>query len=183
MGVSETLRAAEQLSEFNIEVNGVVINRLTPRFEHDFLISRREIEDKYVKKIEKHFAGISIAKLELGISDIHGIKLLEEIGLKLHGDHIEFPQDMEINSISENLPIKIRRSKLIKELDDRTIVNLYLPGVVKSDLSLRGEGNLLFVGINNRENIIELNHLVDVDKTSAKFSNNLLKLEVFQPLV
>ena len=183
MGVSETLRAAEQLSEFNIEVNGVVINRLTPKFEHDFLISRREIEDKYVKKIEKHFAGISIAKLELGISDIHGIKLLEEIGLKLHGDHIEFPQDMEINSISENLPIKIRRSKLIKELDDRTIVNLYLPGVVKSDLSLRGEGNLLFVGINNRENIIELNHLVDVDKTSAKFSNDLLKLEVFQPLV
>ena len=36
---------------------------------------------------------------------------------------------------------------------------------IKNDLSLRGE-NQLFVGINNRENIIELNHMVDVNKTT-----------------
>jgi len=39
------------------------------------------------------------------------------------------------------------------------------------------------VGINDRENSIELNHPVDVENTSAKFANDILKLEVPQPLV
>ena len=183
MGVSETLRAAEQLSEFNIKINGIVINRLTPDLEHEFLKSRREIEEKYVLKLVDYFKESSIAKLELGKSDIHGLKLLIQIGQELHGTHISFPENMEINEISENLPVRIRRSRLIREEKDKTIINLYLPGAIKQDLSLRGEGNLLHVGINERENTIELSHEVDVDKTKAKFANNILKLEVFQPLV
>ncbi|MED5271840.1 MAG: TRC40/GET3/ArsA family transport-energizing ATPase, partial [Candidatus Thermoplasmatota archaeon] len=48
MGVAETIRAEKQLSEFNISINGVIINRLTPDLEHEFFKSRREIENKYV---------------------------------------------------------------------------------------------------------------------------------------
>ena len=90
---------------------------------------------------------------------------------------------MDIHQISKKLPINVRRSKLIFEDDEKTTIMLHLAGAIKNDLSLRGEGNQLFVGINDRENIIELNHMVDVNKTTAKFSKDVLKLEVQKPLV
>ena len=51
MAISETIRASNQLSEFNIEINGIIINRLTPELDHEFLISRRNIEQTYVDKL------------------------------------------------------------------------------------------------------------------------------------
>jgi arsenite-transporting ATPase len=183
MGVSETIRAAKQLSEFEISINGVIINRLTPNLDHEFLISRRIVEEEYVETLYDYFDGINIAKIELGKSDVHGFELLDEIGLILHGKHINFPKDMEIHEISENLPVKIRRSKLIDDRGDSSTIKLHLAGAIKEDLSLRAEGNSLFVGINNRENTIVLSHPVDVENTSAKFANDVLKLEVPQPLV
>ena len=183
MAVSETIRASNQLSEFDIEINGVIINRLTPDLDHEYLISRRKIELNYVEELSEYFSNKKIAKIELGNSDVHGINLLEEMGKKLHGEEITFPEDMDVHEISENLPIQLRRSKLIIDDNEKTIIKLHLAGAIKKDLSLRGEGNQLFVGINDRENIITLPHVVDVNKTSAKFSNDVLKLEVQKPLV
>ena len=183
MAVSETIRASNQLSEFDIEINGVIINRLTPDLDHEYLISRRKIELNYVEELSEYFSNKKIAKIELGNSDIHGINSLEEMGKKLHGEEITFPEDMDVHEISENLPIQLRRSKLIIDDNEKTIIKLHLAGAIKKDLSLRGEGNQLFVGINDRENIITLPHVVDVNKTSAKFSNDVLKLEVQKPLV
>ena len=183
MAISETIRASNQLSEFNIEINGIIINRLTPKLDHEFLISRRNIEQTYVNELCEYFNDIDIAKVELNNADIHGIEALDLMGLDLHGTHIKFPKDMDIHQISEKLPINLRRSKLIFEDDENTTIMLHLAGAIKNDLSLRGEGNQLFVGINNRENIIELNHMVDVNKTIAKFSKDVLKLEVQKPLV
>ena len=183
MAISETIRASIQLSEFNIDINGIVINRLTPELDHEFLISRRNIEQSYVEELCEYFKDTDIAKVELGNSDIHGIDALNLMGLTLHGDHINFPEDMEIHKISQNLPINLRRSKLIFDDDEKTTIMLHLAGAIKNDLSLRGEGNKLFVGINDRENVIELEHLVDVSKTTAKFSKDVLKLEVLKPLV
>ncbi len=183
MGVAETIRAANQLSEFNISINGIIINRLTPDLDHEFLKSRRKLEEGYVKDLTDFFKENNIAKVELGKSDVHGIELLKEMGLTLHGEYKEFPQDMKIHEISKNLPVNLQRTKLIDDRGDSSTVKLHLAGALKEDLSLRAEGNLLFVGINNRENIIELSHPVDVEKTSAKFSNDVLTLEVPQPLV
>ena len=183
MAISETIRASNQLSEFNIEINGIIINRLTPKLDHEFLISRRNIEQTYVNELCEYFNDIDIAKVELNNADIHGIEALDLMGLDLHGTHIKFPKDMDIHQISEKLPINLRRSKLIFEDDENTTIMLHLAGAIKNDLSLRGEGNQLFVGINDRENIIELNHIVDVNKTIAKFSKDVLKLEVQKPLV
>ncbi len=183
MGVAETIRAEKQLSEFNISINGIIINRLTPDLDHEFFKSRREIENKYVNDISEYFKESSIAKIELGKSDVHGFELLNSMGLLLHGEHVDFPRDMNIHKISKNLPIKIRRSKLIEDRGDSSTIKLHLAGAIKEDLSLRAEGNSLFVGINNRENEIILSHLVDVENTSAKFANDVLNLEVPQPLV
>ncbi|MBK00756.1 MAG: arsenic-transporting ATPase [Euryarchaeota archaeon] len=183
MAVSETIRASNQLSEFDIDINGIIINRLTPDLDHEYLISRRNIELNYVNELSEYFANKKIAKIELGNSDIHGLNSLEEMGKRLHGEQIIFPEDMGVHEISENLPINLRRSKLIIDEEDKTIIKLHLAGAIKKDLSLRGEGNQLFVGINERENVIHLPHIVDVNKTSAKFSNDVLKLEVQKPLV
>ena len=86
---------------------------------------------------------------------------------------------MDIHQISDKLPINLRRSKLIFDDDEKTTIMLHLAGAIKNDLSLRGEGNQLFVGINDRENIIQLNHTVDVNKTTAKFSKDVLRSLIF----
>ena len=91
MAVSETIRASNQLSEFDIDINGVIINRLTPDLDHEYLISRRKIELNYVEELSEYFSNKKIAKIELGNSDVHGINSLEEMGKKLHGEEIKFP--------------------------------------------------------------------------------------------
>ena len=183
MGVAETIRAAKQLSEFNININGLIINRLTPNLDHEFLKSRRLIENKYVDDLEDFFKDKDVAKIELNNSDVYGIESLKEMGVKLHGENISFPEDMDIHQVSKYLPVDIRRSKLIHEGEESSTIKLHLAGALKEDLSLRAEGDLLFVGINDRENIIELSHQVNVEKTSAKFSKDILTLIVPKPLV
>ena len=75
MAISETIRASNQLSEFNIEINGIIINRLTPKLDHEFLISRRNVEQIYVNKLCEYFSDVDIAKVELNNADIHGLRL------------------------------------------------------------------------------------------------------------
>ena len=43
MAVSESVRAADALSEFQILVDRILVNRCTPNLDHPFLQSRRDI--------------------------------------------------------------------------------------------------------------------------------------------
>ncbi|MBT7939055.1 MAG: TRC40/GET3/ArsA family transport-energizing ATPase, partial [Euryarchaeota archaeon] len=58
MAVSETERAALALDEYGITVNGVIVNRLTPDFDHPFLSARRKTEQSYLANLKELFGGL-----------------------------------------------------------------------------------------------------------------------------
>lgn len=85
MAVAESLRAIKSLAEFSINVEGVVINRVTPEFDHPFIAKRREVEQLHIGQLIKSFEGLAVGQIPLSDSDIYGFDLLREIAETLHG--------------------------------------------------------------------------------------------------
>ena len=94
MAVDETVRAAEALSGYGINVEAVIINRVTPDFDHPFLIHRREVEQGHVQKLRSHFGNLAVAEVPLEAGDVHGLNSLREMGERLHGP----PEDASARS-------------------------------------------------------------------------------------
>ena len=146
MGVNETVRAHESLTEFNLPVSGCVINRMTPDLNHSFIQTRRENERNNVEQLKSNLPELYLHEVELKDSDIHGIDSLREMSSLLHGD-IEI--DQGLGPFSIGLGLDVHRGTW-SEGDD---VFLHLPGIVREDLSLRSEAGIVYVGINSREHL------------------------------
>lgn len=178
MAVAETTRAAEALDEYGITVNGVIANRVTPDYDHHFIQSRRETEQGYLEDLKQLFGGLPVAEIPLSESDVHGLDSLYSLALGLHGKAPEIPDSMSPISISEGIPISLRRGLNITREDGELLVEMYLPAANKEDLNLRSEGTSLYIGVNGREARIEIGHKVKVKDAEAKFENDILRLTV-----
>ena len=182
MAVSESERAAKTLAEFEIAINGVIINRLTPELDHPFLQKRRSHELERVDELKGIFDDLPLVTVPLQPVDVRGISALIELGELLHGPPHEFPHDMHPHRISTHLPVKLRRSRSVVEREDHTLIELHLAGSRRPELGLRGEGNRLYIAVNGRENRIDLGHAVDPTTTRAKMTGEILKVKVLRPL-
>ncbi len=79
--ILETARAVETLREFDLQVTGMVVNRVLPEGElGSFLEARREREAPYLEEIEERFRGIPTVRVPLLEGDITGIEGLERMG-------------------------------------------------------------------------------------------------------
>lgn len=178
MAVAETTRAAEALDEYGITVNGVIVNRVTPDFDHPFIQSRRETEQSYLEDLKQLFGGLPVAEIPLSESDVHGLESLHSLALGLHGDEPILPEDMKPISVSIGIPINLRRGLNIRKDEGELLVEMYLPAANKEDLNLRSEGNDLYIGVNGREARIEVGHKVKVKDAEARFEDDILRLTV-----
>ena len=178
MAVAETTRAAEALDEYGITVNGIIVNRVTPDFDHPFIQSRRVTEQSYLEDLRQLFGGLPVAEIPLSESDVHGLDSLHSLALGLHGDEPKLPEDMEPISVSKGIPINLRRGLNIRKDAEGLLVEMYLPAANKEDLNLRSEGNDLYIGVNGREARIEVGHKVKVKDSEARFEDDILRLTV-----
>ena len=169
MGVNETVRAHESLTEFNLPVTGCVINRMTPDLNHSFIQTRRENERNNVEQLKSNLPELYLHEVELKDSDIHGIDSLREMSSLLHGD-IEI--DQGLGPFSIGLGLDVHRGTW-SEGDD---VFLHLPGIVREDLSLRSEAGIVYVGINSREHPVPFDRSAKASQVQAKLENEILKL-------
>ena len=169
MGVNETVRAHESLTEFNLPVSGCVINRMTPDLNHSFIQTRRENERNNVEQLKSKLPELYLHEVELKDSDIHGIDSLREMSSLLHGD-IEI--DQGLGPFSIGLGLDVHRGTW-SEGDD---VFLHLPGIVREDLSLRSESGIVYVGINSREHPVPFDRSAKASQVQAKLENEILKL-------
>ena len=169
MGVNETVRAHESLTEFNLPVSGCVINRMTPDLNHSFIQTRRENERNNVEQLKSNLPELYLHEVELKDSDIHGIDSLREMSSLLHGD-IEI--DQGLGPFSIGLGLDVHRGTW-SEGDD---VFLHLPGIVREDLSLRSESGIVYVGINSREHPVPFDRSAKASQVQAKLENEILKL-------
>jgi arsenite-transporting ATPase len=78
--IEETARAAEVLRESNVNVCGVVVNRVLPDdLEGDFYKSRRKQEQIYVEEIKQRFSGYPLAWVPQLATDVYGLDNLERV--------------------------------------------------------------------------------------------------------
>ena len=87
LSILESRKVAATLSEFNINVLGLVINRVLPDdAEGLFIEKRRKGEQLYQQEIENVFSELPRVKVPLLEQDVHGLEALRIIGsLIRHG--------------------------------------------------------------------------------------------------
>ena len=178
MAVSETRRAAEALDEYGITVNGVIVNRVTPDLDHPFLQARRDTEQGYLQELRGLFGGLPIVEIALGETDVHGLDQLADLAEELHGACPPPPEGMEAVTVSNGIPISLRRGLIINRSPGELTVEMYLPAANKDELNLRSEGEDLFIGVNGREARIAVGYEVKVKDAAARFENDVLCLTV-----
>ena len=78
--IEETSRAVEVLRESNVNVCGVVVNRLLPAdLDGEFYRSRRRQEQVYVDEIKERFGSYPLSWVPQLPSDVYGLESLERV--------------------------------------------------------------------------------------------------------
>ena len=169
MGVNETVRAHEALAEFNLPVSGCVINRMTPDLDHEFIQTRRVNEKSNIELLKSQLPDLHLHEVELKDTDIHGLESLRKMSDELHGS---ISVDGGLGPFTVGLGLDVHRGTWT-EGDD---VLLHLPGIVRDDLSLRSEGGIVLVGINEREHPVPFSRPAKASEVKAKLENEVLRL-------
>ena len=178
MGVNETLRAHESLMEYNLPIGGCLVNRITPEFDHPFLEQRREQELSRIEELEAALNGVNVGRLELADTEIVGVEALRGVGKQLYGNVAAIADSIGPHAIGEVLHHEVHRG-MVSQLDDATEhIQLHFPGLERSDLSLRSEEGVLFVGVNGREQPIPTQTHVKASQVKASLDDDVLTLEV-----
>jgi arsenite-transporting ATPase len=82
--IEESARAAEILRESNVNVCGIVVNRVLPdNLDGDFYQSRRKQEQVYRDEIQARFKGYPLTWIPQAETDVYGLKNLERISRQL----------------------------------------------------------------------------------------------------
>ncbi|MFO7872158.1 MAG: TRC40/GET3/ArsA family transport-energizing ATPase [Candidatus Undinarchaeales archaeon] len=84
MAVSETERALEQLNEYKIPVEKIIINQIQPKNKDcSFCKERRKIQEKRLKELKDKFKNQTLIQVELFKKEIKGKKMLQKFSEKL----------------------------------------------------------------------------------------------------
>ena len=178
MAVSESLRASIALSEHNILVDRVIVNRCTPNLDHPFLKSRRDIEQGYLDELKDRFDDLGVHQIPLESTDIHGIDHLRRVGSHMLGPIEPFDSSEIELQIGNPMNYHIIRSEVRFENETNTEYRLHLPGVNKQEMTLRGEDGILLIGLNNKEKKLNIGRDFDSNAVTAKLDNDILIVQV-----
>jgi arsenite-transporting ATPase len=178
MGVNETLRAYESLVQYKLPIGGCLVNRITPEFDHPFLQQRREQELGRIDELEHALSGINVGRLELADTEIVGVAALREVGRTLYGEVSEIDATIGPHAFGKVLHHEIHRGMVTQLDEDAERIQLHFPGLERSDLSLRSEEGVLFVGVNGREQPIPTETHVKASLVKASLEDDILFLEV-----
>jgi len=178
MGINETVRAHESLVEYNLPIGGCLVNRITPEFDHPFLQKRRLQELERIEELGDQLGGVNVGRLELADSEIVGIEALRSVGLLLYGEPNPLPQTIGPHAIGEVLHHEVHRGMVGDVDEDHERIQLHFPGLERSDLSLRSEEGVLFVGVNGREQAIPTTTHVKSSMVKASLEGDVLFLTI-----
>lgn len=178
MGINETLRAHESLTEYKLPVPNCLVNRLTPEFDHPFLAHRRAAELERVEELRTEMPEVNIAIMELLDDEVVGIEALRQVGIRLYGEVKTHPSDLGPHGIGTALQHSIHRG-MTRDIDGNVErISLHYPGIAREELSLRSEDGVLYVGLNGREREVATSVPTKASKVSAKLEGDVLHLDV-----
>lgn len=176
MGINETLRAHDSLVEYKLPIGGCLVNRITPEFDHPFLAKRRRQELERIAELDEKLGGVNVGQLELADGEIVGLEALREVGRLLYGQPETLPDAIGPHAIGDVLHHEVHRGMVGELKDKHEHVQLHFPGLQRSDLSLRSEDGVLFVGVNGREQAIPTETHVKSSLVKASLEGDVLSL-------
>lgn len=138
MVVQEAKRAYSYLQLYGYNVDAVVVNRVIPPIEDEWLKKYIFKQKNYLEEIEESFEPIPIFKVYHQGDEVFGVKLLESIGESIYGD------------IDPTKVFHIEQPIQVTNLDDGYEVKLRIPFIKNDAFELRKFGDELIIDINNR---------------------------------
>ena len=176
MGVNETLRAYESLIEYKLPIGGCLVNRITPEFDHPFLQTRREQELTRIEELDSALKNVNVGRLELADTEIVGVDALRQIGETLYGAPTAIEDSIGPHEVGAILHHEVHRGMVGTMEEQHERIQLHFPGLERSDLSLRSEDGVLFVGVNGREQLIPTQTHVKSSLVKASLEGDVLSL-------
>jgi arsenite-transporting ATPase len=173
MVIKESLRAHAYLSLYNVSTDMVIANRIIPETVTDPFFSRwKESQNVYRQEIQSDFSPLPIKEVPLFPEELCGLQALERLKETIYGE-----ED------AAQVYYKETTLKVIQSGDQQYSLELYLPGIPKSQVDLSKTGDELNVRIgNHRRNLVLPQALAALQPSGAKMEDDYLKIS-FAPAV
>lgn len=166
MVIKETLRAHAYLSLYNVATDLVIANRVIPDSVQDPYFQRwKQAQQIYRQQIHDNFSPLPVREIPLYQEEMVGLAALERLTGDLYGE--EDPSrvlyvENTLRVVSENGTYRL---------------DLYLPGVPKSEVQLSKSGDELNIRIgNHRRNMVLPQSLAVLQPVGAKMVDDYLQI-------
>lgn len=170
MGIMESRRALDQIEEYGIPVQAIIVNHIFPETSDcAFCRSRRRVQNPYIDRARElaEEKDIQLALLTILEEEVKGVRMLRAIGEELYG--------------KGQLALNLSRTMEIHELEDRIEITLHLPSTVSPDIDLRSDGETLTMDINGMISTIRLSRCIEDLPIKAKFAGDTLNITIDLP--
>jgi arsenite/tail-anchored protein-transporting ATPase len=172
MVIKESMRAHAYLSLYNVATDMVIANRVIPdHVEDPYFQQWKASQQIYRKEIQDSFSPLPIREIPLYQDELVGFAALERLKVDLYGD-----------SDPSGVLYKEQTLKVIQEKGAYRL-DLYLPGIPKSEVQLTKTGDELNIRIgNHRRNLVLPQSLAALQPSGAKMENDYLQIRFTTPV-
>lgn len=166
MVIKESLRAHAYLSLYNVATDLVVANRIIPESVSDPFFQRwKANQQQYRTEIHENFSPLPIKEVPLYSEEMCGLEALDRLKETLYGE--EDPTQVYYKETT---------LRVVQEQQQYSL-ELYLPGVAKSQIELSKTGDELNIRIgNHRRNLVLPQALAALQPAGAKMEEDYLKI-------
>ncbi|MBC7882627.1 MAG: TRC40/GET3/ArsA family transport-energizing ATPase [Anaerolineae bacterium] len=171
MVIKESMRAHAYLSLYNVATDMVIANRVIPdHVEDPYFQQWKASQQIYRKEIQDSFSPLPIREIPLYQDELVGFAALERLKVDLYGELD--PSEV----LYKEQTLKVIQEKGAYRLD------LYLPGIPKSEVQLTKTGDELNIRIgNHRRNLVLPQSLAALQTSGAKMENDYLQIRFSTP--
>jgi arsenite-transporting ATPase len=173
MVIKESLRAHAYLSLYNVATDMVVANRIIPDSVNDPFFQRwKDNQQQYKQEIHANFSPLPIKEVPLYSQEMCGLEALDRLKDTL------FPN----NEDPAQVYYKETTLRVVQQENNQYSLELYLPGIEKSQIDLSKTGDELNVRIgNHRRNLVLPQALAALQPAGAKMDDDYLKIRFADP--
>lgn len=166
MVIKESLRAHAYLSLYNVATDLVVANRIIPESVSDPFFQRwKANQQQYRTEIHENFSPLPIKEVPLYSEEMCGLEALDRLKETLYDQ--EDPTQVYYKETT---------LRVVQEQQQYSL-ELYLPGVAKSQIELSKTGDELNIRIgNHRRNLVLPQALAALQPAGAKMEEDYLKI-------
>ncbi len=172
MVIKESLRAHAYLSLYNVSTDLIIANRIIPESVTDPFFKRwKENQAQYRQEIHDNFAPLPVKEVPLYSEEMCGLEALDRLKETLYPN----------NEDPAQVYYKETTLRVVQDQGQYSL-EIYLPGIEKSQVELSKTGDELNVRIgNHRRNLVLPQALAALNPAGAKMEDDYLKIRFASP--